>query len=204
MSEKPTSASATLSPATKYPCEPLYWDARTTIGHPGGWLEVPLLAYPLGFRVPVALGEALRMQLQSTGGDFRERLEELLRWAYRVIGLSQTADCGFYGLAPPHLPPDDLLLTFGAAPDHHAVTLMAAPEIYYTPPLDPASPEATIPAREYHLLPRPLHTAIAPIPPEGLFFKPPPERPLTWHWEHSQELIIPLWELGKRGEKFAP
>ena len=166
-------------------------------------MEVPLRAYPLGFRVPVALGKALRIQLQSFGPDFREPLEELLRWAYRVIPFSQTEDCGFYCLAPPHLPPDDLRLILGATPDHHAVTLMAAPEIYFTPPLDPVSPQAAIPAREYHLLPRPLHTAIGPTPPEGLV-QPPPERPLTGHWEHPQELIIPLWEFGKRGGKFAP
>lgn len=143
------------------------WPARTKVGHPSGWVDVSALARTCGFIVPVALGEILRMQLQRDRSDFRVRLKEILRQAYQILRLSQTEDCGFFFLPPSAQPPDYLLMTFGAAPDHQAVTLMEANEVHFTPSLDPASPEATIPALEYHHLHRPLHSAIAPTPPAG-------------------------------------
>ena len=143
------------------------WPARTTVWHPSGWIDVSALARTCGFIVPVAVGEILRVKLQRDRSDFRVRLEELLRQAYQILRLSQTEDCGFFFLPASAQPPDYLLMAFGAAPDHHAVTLMEANEGHFTPSLDPASPEATIPPLQYHHLHRPLHSALGPIPPPG-------------------------------------
>ena len=139
-----------------------HWSARTSVWYQGHWFDVPALARALGFTVPVALSEDVRVQLQETGLEFPARLEQLLRRVYHLIELTQTEDCGFYFLAAKSWPPPFMIMAWGAASEHQALSLLRPGEEHGSLPLAPTSREAAVPPLQYHYLDRPLHSAIGP------------------------------------------
>lgn len=149
-----------------WPLKHSTWLARSVVWPQGQRVDIPTLAQPLGFTVPVTLSEVLRVELQSAGEEFRPHLEELLRQVYRILHLSQTEDVAFR-FRPRQVPlRADLWMVFGAAPGTQALNLQTADEIGDEEiPLDPASREAQVPPDRYHYLERPLHSAIQPTPP---------------------------------------
>ena len=146
-----------------WPLKHSTWLARSVVWPQGQRVDIPTLAQPLGFTVPVTLSEVLRVELQSAGEDFRPHLEELLRQVYRILHLSQTEDADFR-FRPRHFPGRGcLFMLWGAASDHPALHLQFADEADDEGwPLDPESPAALRPPTRYHYLDRPLHTAIVP------------------------------------------